>query len=108
MLTLEEEISFDSHVKQIEMDIMKKCHVFVCTADTAGDGRLLTYNGNISTLLIDEGGQLSQSHTVPLAAMKINRLIVSGDDQQLRSFVKSYSAELSGFGFSIMDWYRLK
>lgn len=108
MLTVGEEECFDRNVKKIELEIMKKCHVFVCTTDTTGDGRLLSYSGTVSTLLIDKGGQLSLTHTIPLGAMKIRRLIISGDDQQLRTFIKIYSADLSGFGFSIMDWYRLK
>jgi len=96
----------DQHIKKIEHEVMSKYQIKVSTVSCLQDHRASSYSTTtqVTTVILDEGGQLIQPGTLILSTLNPKRLIVTGDHLQLRALVKSYAAEIAGLQRSQMEW----
>jgi ATP-dependent RNA/DNA helicase IGHMBP2 len=106
LLTTSERDTIEQHIRKIELDVMKQYDIFVCTVSSLVDVRTthFTKSCSISTLIVDEAGQLTQPATIMLAQLNPKRVVMFGDHLQLQPTLLSYSAEIAGLKMSQMEW----
>jgi hypothetical protein len=105
LLTNQERDDLRDHINNLEMEIMEGFDIYVCTVGAIADMRInLWTRNNLSTILMDEAGQLTQPETLPIFMLEPKRFIAVGDQLQLKPTIFSYAAQIAGLDRSNMEW----
>jgi ATP-dependent RNA/DNA helicase IGHMBP2 len=106
LLTCWERDALEQHTRMIESDVMEKFDIIVFTVSSLVDVRASHFAKHhpISTLVVDEAGQMTQPANILVAQLEPKRVIVIGDHFQLQPSVTSYAAEIAGLKMSQMEW----
>jgi superfamily I DNA and/or RNA helicase len=104
LLTKFEDETLKKHIHEIESEVMKDYDIFVSTVGSLGDKRVQSC-GSLSTVIIDEAGQLTQPAAIYPLTLNQKRTIIIGDHQQLRPQISSFAAESAGLEKSVMEWF---
>lgn len=109
LLTEAERTYLEEHTIQIEQDIMSNHRVIVCTVGACADHRILAWNKpiKISSVIVDEAGQLAQLRSLHAFRFGQIRTVFLGDQQQLRHVCASFAADTAGMPESVMEGFRL-
>lgn len=104
-MTNQEEEMFWDHVRTLEFEIMEQFDIFCVTVGALADYRVETWNKKIkiSTVILDEGGQLFQPHTLHVLRLHAKRNLVIGDPQQLRAQAQCMESRYAGYDKSVME-----
>lgn len=105
LLSEEQTTSLEAHESQIMWDVIESAHIVVCTVGCVTDDRLLSFAkaGVISTIILDEAGQLNHPSTLNIFNLNPKRMVFAGDNMQLTATVVSFSAAHAGLQMSLMD-----
>lgn len=97
--------ALEAHESQIMWEVLESYHIVVCTVGCITDNRLSSFAKNdvISTIVLDEAGQLNHPSTLSLLTLNPKRIVFAGDNMQLTSTVTSISSSHAGLQMSLMD-----
>lgn len=85
---------------------MDRYKVIVSTIGALSDRRVMGWNKgkNITTVFVDEIGQIKQPEIPFLFMFEPNRTVLIGDHMQRQPFVNSISATRAGLNICCMQW----
>lgn len=100
----------NQHISQLESEILLQHDIIVSTVDSLHDQRVFgsIQDVGITTLIVDEAGQLQQPNFPHLLSFNPNRVIVFGDHLQLRPQTSSFASASAGLDISLIEWFRLR
>lgn len=97
-------------IAEIESEIITEYSVVVMTLGALSDTRMEKWGSNpqkpVTTVLIDEAGQMIHSASLVPLRLEPKRVTIIGDDFQLKPVVISFAAQFVGFQKSMMEWIR--
>jgi len=106
LCTKGERDTLEQLTRRIEQTIMEEYDIIVFTVSSIVDVRATFFakKNQISTVLIDEAGQLCQTSLMLVSELNAARVILTGDHMQLQPSVHSYASEIAGLKMSQMEF----
>ncbi len=105
LLNMEQMNRFQQHEMEIACQILHEFDIYITTVGCLADHRLISFSKihPISTVVLDECGQLTHPQTLQVLNLKPTRMIFAGDHLQLSATIKSFAADIAGLSLSFME-----